>query len=695
MKKLIRRALCLGEESYRIGPRAFGFRVLDEGARATGIDLIGRRVRRFSDEMLAEQSESAGEPASDLILRPDVGIRYLRESLSEEQKSILSLRAEAILQGEIPMFRKWSADFGSPLNFHLDPASGSEWPKLHSRRVLRKSWVRADVKFCWELGRMTYLVDLVRASSFMDHENIQRGVLRILRSFCIQNPLYQGVHWVSEQEAAIRGLVLCFVFEWLKSLTERNAELVELLQALIYVHADYCKSESGLARSCIDNNHFLAPLVLVYSTSVLFPEASQSTARREYSRRELLKAVKRQWNSSGDYVQPSFNYHRLALSYLLWCCRFADYEEDSEFSGGLRELFSRCRVHFSRIVSIEDGTVPNYGANDGSLFLPLTECDYRDFRPLLYSLSFAVGKEELQDSGPWSEEVVWLWGDSTSELQPPLIDKPVPPSKQFVVIPGKVGTVFFRAGSIASRYGQQADQLHVDLKWKGREALVDAGSFSYHLEKYHDWFRSTAAHNTVELGRESQMRPYRRFLFLGWPKVRRVDLPNPPSGIERWFAAWHDGYRRLEGKPIHYRLVTELSEGSWAICDKIRYANPKRDQPGRLRWHLADLAPTTTANAVQFRAGGEALLLRVIADTEVEHELCAASEEPVDGWVSYSYGVKQPAPVFQTSFTGEISLVTLVGNYESVTQLKVEISKSDLLLTGLGVVNLSFSDWCL
>ena len=50
-----------------------------------------------------------------------------------------------------------------------------------------------------------------------------------------------------------------------------------------------------------------------------------------------------------------------------------------------------------------------------------------------------------------------------------------------------------------------ADALAFTLSAHGQELLIDPGTYAYHTEReWRDWFRGTAAHNTVTLDDENQ-----------------------------------------------------------------------------------------------------------------------------------------------------------------------------------------------
>ena len=70
-----------------------------------------------------------------------------------------------------------------------------------------------------------------------------------------------------------------------------------------------------------------------------------------------------------------------------------------------------------------------------------------------------------------------------------------------------------------------ADALSVEVRHDGVDILADPGTYCYHGEPaWREWFRSTAAHNTVEVDGESQAESGGPFLWITQPRTRTRDL---------------------------------------------------------------------------------------------------------------------------------------------------------------------------
>ena len=49
--------------------------------------------------------------------------------------------------------------------------------------------------------------------------------------------------------------------------------------------------------------------------------------------------------------------------------------------------------------------MPVYGSNDGAFVLPLNNCDFTDYRPLLQLGWYITKGELLFEPGPWDEDI--------------------------------------------------------------------------------------------------------------------------------------------------------------------------------------------------------------------------------------------------------------------------------------------------
>src|SRR5690606_21719825 len=115
---------------------------------------------------------------------------------------------------------------------------------------------------------------------------------------------------------------------------------------------------------------------------------------------------------------------------------------------------------------------------------------------------------------------------------------------------------FIRCGSHKDR-PSQADNLHLDIWYKGENVLQDAGSYKYNtttdLLKY---FMGTESHNTVMIDEYDQMKKGSRFIWYKWSQCLSASLED--NGQKLSFTGTVSVFRHLDKKITHTRKVEKV-----------------------------------------------------------------------------------------------------------------------------------------
>ena len=176
------------------------------------------------------------------------------------------------------------------------------------------------------------------------------------------------------------------------------------------------------------------------------------------------------------------------------------------------------------------------------------------------------------------------------------------------------------------------------------EVLVDPGTYCYHGEpEWRSYFRSTRAHNTLELDQTSQAREGGPFL---WSTAVPVD-PVIQSGLESDMSTWtarHRGYGRLTGSPVHERTVRlEKSARRLVIVDRVRSGS---GHEVRVHFHLGPAVTVALdgARAELTWTGRDGVPRRAALSLPAELNWSAhrGETDPILGWYSPRFGVRQP-----------------------------------------------------
>ena len=264
----------------------------------------------------------------------------------------------------------------------------------------------------------------------------------------------------------------------------------------------------------------------------------------------------------------------------------------------------------------------------------------------MQTLSLISSGDRIFKSGPWDEEAFWFLGNSklSSKIKFPDRRSLVHFNSQGLVITRCCDDSFavMRSGNYLSRYGQQADQLHVDIWSGGANIAVDAGSYNYNRnQNIHNWFRGSQSHNTVIVAESDQMVPHRTFKYVNWAKgfSKEIAIDNVHSGI----LGVHQGYMRIPGRWCHARLIAYLDE-MLVIIDRIwPFEFTESDTKLRLHWQfdlkikdIQESLGTVTVNCESHK------LIFLCSDKRVKFSNFTGSIDPFEGWVSRYYNSKVP-----------------------------------------------------
>jgi asparagine synthase (glutamine-hydrolysing) len=609
-----------------------------------------------------------GEPAGFRAYRAAAGVKFFfapgePPHIPAEWLAAAVREADELLAGRFRYFSHAVAQLGSPEpDWLANPFTGQrEAPGRHWLDTEDFEPQRGDVKFIWEPSRFGWVFTLARAYAANRDEKYAEAFWQLLESWMRANPPQSGPNWICGQETAIRVLAATFggyVFWNSPAATdERVAALVVMLAGSaerIAGNIDYARSQMG--------NHAVSEAAGIFAVGVLLPELREAEKWRRLGQFVLEDEARQFCAADGSYAQHSMNYQRLMLHDYLWSLALGE-RNGIQFSELTRERLGRS-YEFLYQLQDETGWLPNYGPNDGALILPLNGCAYRDFRPVLGAMHYLLRRQRLYDDGPWSEDLLWLFGAGAA-------DAPVSASQRssrdfaaggYYTIRTPQAWAMVRCHSYRNR-PNQADMLHLDLWWRGINLLRDSGSFSYYdpAGQWGRYFVSTAAHNTVTVGDVDQMIKGPRFQWLSLLSSRFLGRRHGAE-VTVWEGE-HFGYRRLPSRAVHRRTIVCLGGSGWLVVDDVFGAG---DEIVRLYWQLPDLA---------YQAQGAGLRL------EMPQGVCSlhlASQAPglewtvlrgVDdgelraGWDSSHYARRDAALTVRSTARGRLPmrLVTLIG----------------------------------
>jgi asparagine synthase (glutamine-hydrolysing) len=601
----------------------------------------------------------------------------------DREQSVLA-EAERILQGNLPYFGQLSFACGFPPRWFENPVTGeSVSPQRPWTQMRFASPDYGDLKFILEPSRFLFVYPLLRAYALSGDERFPQAFWAVIEDWARNSPPMGGPLWICGQECSLRILAWSFALHSFINSPSTTSERVALLVSMIAAHAWRTAQTLGYARSQ-RSNHLISEAVGLWTAGTLYPELREAQVWQNLGAHLLHEAVLDQITPEGVSQQHSFNYQRMILHMLLWTLRLAEIHRASLHE----DIRSRAHAAFDFIhpwVDPVSGHVPNYGSDDGSLILPLASGSYRDFRPL-QQLAAAVLHRPALHPGPWDEAALWFGVEpSTVKSAAQKSAVPLPPTP--------AGTGYFRLGDETSwaliragRYTRrpfQADQLHVDLWWKGINLARDPGTYLYNgPPPWNNGLAGTAVHNTATVDGRDQMRRAGRFLWLDWAQASgglhsSTGTASPSPVRPDRFEGAHDGYRQFG--ITHHRMVQWLPAVGWIIVDDIDGAGEHKVD---LHWLAADFPFEASVSPFQVvfsygpsrvrwnifsSSAGSGAIIR--AGVQVSEGLSLKEGAQLLGWESPTYGDLRPALslLYRAQSHLPLRLVTIILTNEQCT----------------------------
>jgi hypothetical protein len=563
--------------------------------------------------------------------------------------------ADEVLAGRWPVFGMLRDDLTTP-DWFLDPVTRIRAPQRDYcfRIDHRDVQVTGNVKHVWELSRLHHVTVLAGAYALSREEKYAEGAARHLRSWWQQNPFLSGVHWTSGIEVGLR--LLSWV--WVRRLLDgwegapRLFEDNETSRRQIWWHQRYLAAFRSRGSSA--NNHVIAEAAGQLIAALAFDWFSES---EEWAVRaaELFEAeLARNTFPSGVNREMAFDYHGFVAELGLLAA------SEAQLAGrpvSERSWSTLCRM-LDVIASVVDVRLraPRQGDSDDGRALILGCPEGNRWAGLL-----ALGRAVFGAKDWWPA----CDSDATSVLvasiagSHPRADRPGCRESHFAdagltimrSAPSDGKEIWCRCdagphGFLSIAAHAHADALAVEVRHDGVDILADPGTYCYNSEPtWRSYFKSTLAHNTIELGHRDQSRSGGPTLWLRHAETTLIDLGLAEDGRTTYWSAEHDGYTGLRPPAWHRRTVQLLSEERRIeIVDRIRTAGRHTI---RLAFHLG---PTVRAVSLEASVAlswtsedGTAESATLSLPRVLTWSVVRGSTDPLLGWYSSGFGRKQPA----------------------------------------------------
>ena len=562
--------------------------------------------------------------------------------------------ADQLIRGEWEVLGVHRTDLAAP-DWFADPITGRRSaPDQYAFRINQRSEEQVgNVKQVWEISRLQHLTLLATAWYLSRDERYARRVADQLRSWYRENPFLSGVHWTSGIEIGIRLISLA----WIRRLLDEWPGVAGLFEddglavQQIRWHQRYL--DGFTSRGSSANNHVIAEAAGQLVASCAFPWFPESERWGRKSARLLERELLRNTFPSGVGRELASDYQSFVAELGLLAAVEA---EAARCPLGPAVWERLCATTDSAAALVDERLrAPRQGDGDEGRALLLDAPAPGTGWPSLLALGAAV----FGRLGWWPPEPATVASILISGLAGAPREIPGRPGQR----PSRfadAGVTLLRTdgtqapeiwcrldggphGFLSIAAHAHADAMSVEVRYGGVDVLADPGTYCYHGEPaWRSYFRSTIAHNTVELDGRNQSGDGGPFLWLRHANGHEIDVADTGESAE--WTADHDGYLSLRPPARHRRSVRlDRAARSITIVDQIDGG----DYDVRIALHLgpeveAELGGSDAA--LSWPAGTTPGEARLELPPQLLWSLHRGETDPILGW--YSPGLGQRVPAF-------------------------------------------------
>jgi hypothetical protein len=627
----------------RMSPAEVTWRTRDQALR---LAWAHRQVRR--NQLPAFLAPHPGERRFTAVLPEGTAAR-----VPGEPKAALLAAADQLMRGEWKVLGVTRTDLVAP-DWFYDPVTGHRSaPDRYAFRINHRSEGQAgNVKQVWEISRLQHLTLLATAWFLTHDEAYARRVADQLCSWYRENPFLSGVHWTSGIEVGIRLISLAWIRrlldDWpgVAGLFEND----ELAVQQIRWHQQYL--DGFRSRGSSANNHVIAEAAGQLVASCAFPWFRESEPWRRKSARLLERELLRNTFPSGIGRELASDYQSFVAELGLLAAVEAEAAHRPLSAAFWQRL---CAMTDSAAALVDERMrAPRQGdGDDGRALLLDATVPGGGWRSLL-----ALGETLFGRLHWWPREPTGAAGSIVGSLAGPPRDIPDRPGQRPSRFPD-AGITLLRTdgkqapeiwcrldggphGYLSIAAHAHADAMSLEVRYGGVDVLADPGTYCYHGESaWRSYFRSTIAHNTVELDGRNQSSDGGPFLWLRHANGQEIDVVDTGETAE--WTADHDGYLSLR-PPARHRRAIQLDRAARkiSIVDGIHGG----EYDVRVAFHLGP--------DVQAELDGDRALLRWPAAAtpgearlelppQLRWSLHRGETDPIMGWYSPALGQRVPA----------------------------------------------------
>ncbi len=607
---------------------------------------IGFRVKEAAKRRASKyQSHSWEEFAAKgkLNLFPQLRSR-ISSQVEDRLASAVEASAQRILAGEFSALgvqwpKREPAEIFAQGLWSLDPVTGQHWPTQAFCFSIPYRHERAlgDIKYVWEANRLQQLQVLAASWMIRKDEAALAAIRQAIESWMAGNPPFRGIGWNSGIELAMRIVSLAVVLVLCGQ--DLGQQTLDRIESLLRAHHYWLNRFPSRHSSA--NNHLIAELLGEFVSGHLVPDLGGNLG---HLREELTAEAMLQFFPDGVNAEQSPTYGAFSAEMLLLAELFGR-ESRLALDKNAQQRLQAFARHIGWIGDCK-GLVPCIGDDDaGRVIATQGEAEECYAASIARAINGFYGQSNdvaVPCEGPALRDA--FFGRSEQTILAPMGQKSFLHGGYSVVREIRGGRKLCLTmdhgplGYLSIAAHGHADVNAITLALDDEDVLVDPGTYLYHSGgAWRDWFRGTAAHNTLCVNGADQSTIAGPFFW----KSKAIGQVEKVAPAPNWLLRGsHDGYQASHGLR-HVRQVTPLDDGI-LIEDSLEGTAPAQDCSVTFQF----------APALDVRMRGDKWIVMkdrvqvlTLSFSRVGDCLVTSGQEAMDGgWVSPSFGRKIGAP---------------------------------------------------
>ena len=378
-----------------------------------------------------------------------------------------------------------------------------------------------DIRTNWELNRHFQFAALAKSYYCTKDQKYLSELKELFSHWNKHNLFLHGIEWTSAMELAIRVNSWVYTYAFLKN---TGCEL----EHGILVMTDYIMKHR--ARFSSANNHLIVEMYAVALVGILTGYAPW----RNEALKILTEELPRQNYPDGVNKEMSLHYQSFIMEAygLLWLQMMKNHIEVPT----VWKSYLTAMTEFIADSTDDFGRTMEFGDNDEGKILDLNGTVENHYQYVLNLMGCLLDKRYTDST--WHENLEWIVPEKIRIEKERYIPGLVCSRKEggYTFLRSKDRRVLIGIDHADLGYGSiaahgHADALSFQLYIDGQPIFVDSGTYNYHVTpEDRNYFRSTAAHNTVMIGGREQSEMLGPFI---WGKRAKGELKsiNEKRGI--------------------------------------------------------------------------------------------------------------------------------------------------------------------